>query len=140
MTDPTTPPANRRQFLRIVPDPLEPVRIDIDGVNFFDICKAFDISEGGARIMVPHAFEACDIDHAVDLTLHLPTSRTDKARTKGQIRHISENTFGVKFVGMDEASLDLLRKYIASWIRRNNGLADYVRYKLDPGSQDRGGI
>ena len=131
MSKPATKPAtNRRQYLRVVPEALVPVRVDINGVDFIEVCKAFDISEGGVRILVPHRFEGCQIDKPVGLIVHLPEPVNKLFKAEGMIRHVASDSFGVRFTTINDRSLELIREYVAAWLRRNEGLGDFIRYKL----------
>jgi hypothetical protein len=125
-----TSKTNRRQYLRVVPEALSPVRVDINGVDFIEVCKAFDISEGGLRILVPHRFEGCHIDRPVELIVHLPAPVNKLFKAEGLIRHVASDSFGVRFTTINDRAVELIRAYIMAWVRRNDGWVDYLRYRL----------
>ncbi len=103
---------NKRRYIRVRPHEWAPVEIQLNGVDFLDILYAEDISEGGARINVPHEFSGCTIDAAIDLVITLPEYRSFKAR--GRIRHVgnTRTAFGVEFISLEESSRQQLRGYV----------------------------
>jgi hypothetical protein len=36
----------------------------------------------------------------------------------------------VRFTSINDRSLELIREYVAAWLRRNEGWGDFIRYKL----------
>lgn len=102
-----------RYQTRVIPDPLNPVIIDLVGENFIDVLKAKDIGEGGLSVYVPYQFAGCVIDREIELIITLPDVRSFKAR--GKIRHKGEKQgfyFGIAFKHIDEDNLKTLKEYI----------------------------
>ena len=100
-------------LVRVIPDPLKPIFVDLVGENFVDVLKAKDIGEGGLSVYVPHQFTGCKIDHEIELVITLPKIRSFKA--SGLIRHKGEKQgfyFGIAFTHIEEKDLIKLRDYI----------------------------
>jgi hypothetical protein len=120
---------NQRQYFRVSPQRGAPVRDDINGDDFIEVIKAVDISEGGIRIIVPHRFEGCHTNEPVSLIICLPAPINKELSVKGKIKHVSKDSFGVHFIGLDHKARAEVRRYIGTEIR-NRSLWDYVRYLL----------
>lgn len=121
---------SQREFLRVRPEPHAGVTVHINGSDFIEIQKVLDVGEGGIRLRVPHRFEGCHIDGLVGLVIALPMADTKPFRLEGRIRHISEDTFGIQFVGCSEKSRQLLRRYIALRLRAEDGIFSYLKFRL----------
>jgi c-di-GMP-binding flagellar brake protein YcgR len=107
--------ANKRRHERIVPDENDPIEIQIMGSGFLDEINARDISISGIGILVPSAFEGCNIDEPVELIITLPRVRSFKA--KGIIRHSNaqltqKGIFGVEFTWIEPNHKDDIPQYI----------------------------
>jgi hypothetical protein len=120
---------NRRQFIRMTPEPDAPIRVDINGVDFIETLKAIDISEFGIGIVVPHGFHGCHVDQPASFVIHLPAPINKFFRAEGLIRHVRNNSFGVRFTNLNDKSRALVRQYIASGIKKR-GWWDYIRYVM----------
>lgn len=118
---------NRRQFIRVEPEPNAPVRVDINGTDFIETIKAIDISEGGIGIEVPHNFRGCHVDQPASFVIHLPKPINKFFRVDGMIRHVRHHSFGVHFTNMNDRSRALVRSYIALGVKKR-GWWDYIRY------------
>jgi len=118
--------ASRKQQ-RVQADPSSPIRVDIMGQGFLDVLNARDISVGGLGVRVPHNFEGCDIDSAVELIVTL--GRTKPFKTTGVIRHHSKKAgdhfFGVQFTSLSAEQHQAVEAYIQACLRRRSrsGLA-----------------
>lgn len=119
----------RRRFIRITPERSAPVRVDINGVDFIETIHAADISESGIGIVVPHGFRGCHVDEPATFVIHLPQPINKFFRVEGLIRHVRDQSFGVRFTNMSDKSRALVRKYIALGIRKR-GWWDYIRYMM----------
>ena len=88
--------------------------MQIMGHDFLDVVHAMDISEGGAKIKIPHLFKGCDIQAPVDLIVKLPAAPAFRAR--GIIRHIDggveQACFGVEFGKLAPADKERLHSYV----------------------------
>lgn len=113
MPDKTSmPEANRREFMRVVPDRHAPVRVHINGDGFIEVTNAVDISEGGIRISVKHRFAGCHVDLPASIIIYLPAPVARHFSARGRIRHVLGDSFGVQFIGMSPADRALVRNYI----------------------------
>ena len=104
---------HKRNKIRVIPDHLSPVIIDLVGENFIDTLKAKDIGEGGLSVYVPYQFTGCIIDREIELIVTLPKVRSFK--TSGLIRHKGEKQgfyFGIAFLHIEEKDLKALKGYI----------------------------
>jgi hypothetical protein len=104
---------HKRHLIRVIPDPLNPIIIDLVGENFIDILKAKDIGEGGLSVYVPYQFTGCIIDREIELIITLPKVRSFK--TRALIRHKGEKQgfyFGIAFINIEEKDLKELKGYI----------------------------
>ena len=102
-----------RYQTRVIPDPLNPIMIDLIGENFIDVLKAKDIGEGGLSVYVPYQFAGCVIDREIELILTLPDTMSFK--TRGMIRHRGQKQgfyFGIAFTHIDRKDLETLKSYI----------------------------
>jgi len=104
----------QRYYNRVEIDVDAPVRIDINGEDFIDVLSAVDISEGGLGLKVKHRFEGCNLDDLVSMIVQLPAPVSRHFSVMGRIMHISNDSFGVSFVGLSDASRNLVRSYIKS--------------------------
>jgi len=104
----------QRHHDRVEIDADAPVRIDINGEDFIDVLSAVDISEGGLRLKVKHRFEGCNLDDPVSMVIQLPLPVSRHFSVMGRIMHISDDSFGVSFVGLSDDSRKLIRSYIRS--------------------------
>lgn len=113
MPDKTTmPAANRREFIRAVPDRQAPVRVHINGDGFIEVTNAVDISEGGIRISVKHRFAGCHVDLPASIIIYLPAPVARHFSARGRIRHVLDDSFGIEFIGMSPADRALVRDYV----------------------------
>ncbi|HCY64004.1 MAG TPA: hypothetical protein DHV59_14475 [Oxalobacteraceae bacterium] len=113
MPDKTSmPAANRREFMRVVPDRHAPVRVHINGDGFIEVTNAVDISEGGIRISVKHRFAGCHVDLPASIIIYLPAPVARHFSARGRIRHVLGDSFGVQFIGMNPADRALVRDYV----------------------------
>ncbi|PJZ69815.1 pilus assembly protein PilZ [Leptospira perolatii] len=106
---------DKRQQVRVVPFPAQPVQIQLMGNGFLDILVAQDISMGGIAVRVPHGFEGCDLNSEIQILVSLPGYKPFKA--KGKIRHLGKSReaqgyFGVQFVSFDPKGKELLSSYV----------------------------
>ncbi|MCB1167537.1 MAG: PilZ domain-containing protein [Leptospiraceae bacterium] len=103
---------NKRRFVRVQPEAAAPVEVQLIGTDFIDILQAEDISEGGVRIIVPHAFQGCTIDAEIDLIITLPAAKSFKA--SGRIKHIraDDTAFGVEFTDLPDHWRTELQSYV----------------------------
>ena len=104
---------HKRNQVRVIPDTLNPVIIDLVGENFIDILKAKDIGEGGLSVYVPYQFAGCIIDREIELIITLPEVRSFK--TRGMIRHKGQKQgfyFGIAFTQIEQKDLEKLKGYI----------------------------
>lgn len=91
------------------------IDVDINGENFIDRLRINDISESGISIQVAHNFKGCMISSVVGLVMTLPTIDGNcLIKCKGQIKHITNNYFGVTFIGLSDRHQEKLRAYIAN--------------------------
>ncbi|CAN5131128.1 hypothetical protein BH11PSE11_BH11PSE11_34230 [soil metagenome] len=120
---------NRRQYLRVMPDADAPVRVDINGADFIEVIEAVDISEDGIGITVTHQFAGCDVNRPASFIVYLPMPINRYFRVEGRIMHVRGDSFGVRFTNLNDKSRELLREYIAMWLRKRSAW-DYIRYML----------
>jgi c-di-GMP-binding flagellar brake protein YcgR len=108
-----------RKSIRVAPLPTAPVRIQIMGSHSLDFTNAKDISAGGIGIYVPHGFEACNLESAVELVITLPGERSFSAF--GILRHRSKSKrkgyFGIEFTQLSRAARALIEKYVANTLQ-----------------------
>ena len=103
----------KRKFTRVSPAEDQPVEVQVIGADFIDIVPARNISEGGAKIEIPHLFQGCDIGQPVDLIIKLPRLRSFRA--KGQIKHTAGGdspAFGVRFTEIGESDRQQVVNYV----------------------------
>ena len=110
----------RRRYVRITPNPVHPVRVDINGVDFIDVFKVVDISQGGLAVQVPHGFNGCNIDQLVSFVLDLPEPDHKLIHGTGKIRRISGNIFGMSYVTLSSNVTGHIRNYIALQLKRDS--------------------
>jgi len=91
-----------------------PVCIDINGEDFIEVLSAVDISEGGMGLNVVHRFEGCNLDDLVSMIVQLPAPVNSHFSAMGRIMHISNDAFGVAFVGLQEPARQKIRLYMDS--------------------------
>jgi len=104
---------HKRYQIRVLPDPLHPIIVDLVGENFIDVLKVKDIGEGGLSVYVPYQFDGCRIDREIDLVVTLPDARSFK--TGGVIRHKGERQgfyFGIAFTHIGREDMEKLKSYI----------------------------
>jgi hypothetical protein len=104
---------HKRYQTRVIPDPLNPIIIDLVGENFIDTLKAKDIGLGGLGVHVPYQFAGCIIDREIELVITLPHTHGFKIR--GMIRHKGEKQgfyFGISFTHVEEENMEKLKGYI----------------------------
>ncbi len=104
---------HKRDKTRVIPDPQDPVIIDLVGENFIDVLRAKDIGEGGLSVYVPYQFNGCTIDREIELIITLPQVRSFKAA--GMIRHKGQKQdlyFGISFTRIESKDLEKLRGYV----------------------------
>lgn len=106
------PTANRREFIRVVPDRRAPVRVNINGEGFIEVTNAIDISEGGIRISVRHRFAGCHVDLPASVIIYLPAPIARHFSARGRIRHVLGDSFGVQFISLNPADRALVRDYV----------------------------
>ncbi len=104
----------KRRQLRVKPDKKEPIRIDINGENFIEILHVYDISSGGACIIVPHMFENCKINKNISVVLTLPEPVKESILVLGKIKHTIRNKFGISFFDLSRKNKKKIRDYISS--------------------------
>jgi hypothetical protein len=117
---------NRREYVRVIPQPHAPVRVDINGDDFIEVINAVDISEGGIRLSVKHRFEGCHVDRPASFIVYLPAPINKLFRFEGQIMHVHDDSFGVRFTNLDKASRALVRKYV-DMLSGKHSATDYIR-------------
>ena len=103
----------RRPPKRAQPISDHPVTVQIMGAGFLDVLAVRDISARGVGVYVPHCFEGCRLDDAVDLVITLPGARPFLAR--GRIAHRTKSVdefFGVEFSEISRADSRRIRQYI----------------------------
>ena len=103
----------RRPPKRAQPSPDQPVTVQIMGTGFLDVLAVRDISARGVGVYVPHRFEDCRLDDAVDLVITLPGERPFLAR--GRIAHRTKSVdefFGVEFSDISRADSRRIRNYL----------------------------
>jgi hypothetical protein len=113
----------------VEPEHNAPVRVDINGADFIETLKAVDISENGIGIIVPHKFQGCHVDQPASFVIHLPQPINKFFRVDGMIRHVRNQSFGVRFTNLNDKSRALIRSYIALGVKKR-GWWDYFRYMM----------
>lgn len=106
------PGANRRAFVRVIPDRAAPVRVHINGEGFIEVTNAVDISEGGIRICVRHRFAGCHVDLPASIIIYLPAPINKHFSARGRIKHVLDDSFGVEFVALNDTDRSLVRRYV----------------------------
>ena len=104
---------HKRYQVRVIPDPENPIIIDLVGENFIDVLRAKDIGEGGLGVYVPYQFDGCIINREIELVVTLTGVWSFKAR--GNIRHKGEtpgNYFGISFTHIEEQDMEKVKEYI----------------------------
>ena len=113
-----------------MPNPHEPINININGENFIEILQANDISVGGVCITVEHGFKNCNLNATVSFIIELPIDEKKKIiKVQGVIKHLSGNRFGVAFKNIPEMARFTIKKYIAARIKEES-LIEWMRYKV----------
>ncbi len=109
---------HKRHKPRAIPDPKQPVVIDLVGDNFIDVLKAKDIGEGGLSVYVPYQFKGCIIDREIEIVITLPDRSSFK--TTGLIKHKGEKQgfyFGIAFTHVNDKDIRTLKQYIETRIK-----------------------
>lgn len=86
------------------------------GNGFLEVLSARDISVGGLGVSVKHKFEGCDTNSEVDLIVTLGRARPFK--TRGVIRHASNDFFGVQFTALAPEHEKAIEAYVATRLGR----------------------
>lgn len=105
---------------RVRPSRNAPVEVQIMGRDSLDIVNARDLSATGLGVRVPHGFEDCSFDNALDLVITLPGRRPFQARAN--LRHYqgrSNSYVGVEFTGLPERSKVLIEQYVIEQAERH---------------------
>ncbi|HEY8101488.1 MAG TPA: PilZ domain-containing protein [Burkholderiaceae bacterium] len=123
------PSQDRREYIRVTPEPDAPIRVDISGADFIETIKAVDISENGVGIIVQHGFHGCHVDQPAIFVIHLPQPINKFFRVEGMIRHVRNHSFGVHFTNLNDKSRALVRQYIAHGVKKR-GWWNYIRYVM----------
>ncbi len=108
---------HKRDQVRVIPDPLNPIIVDLVGENFIDVLRAKDIGEGGLSVYVPYQFAGCIINREIEVVITLPGTRSFKAG--GMIRHNGQKQdlyFGISFTYIKPEDLEKLKGYIQTRI------------------------
>ncbi|WP_010571112.1 PilZ domain-containing protein [Leptospira broomii] len=105
----------KRKHIRVVPFHNQPVQVQLMGNGFIDILIAQDLSQSGMAIRVPHHFDGCDINSAVELVVSLPGYKPFKAM--GLIKHLApakeaDGFFGVQFTQLDPKGKTFLGDFV----------------------------
>jgi clan AA aspartic protease (TIGR02281 family) len=108
------------RYFRVVPEEDHPINVDITGENFLENVNASDISETGIGIVVPHRFKGCEIDNEVSVVISIPYPVRKSFLVRGNIRHVSDNRFGITFIDLSKPDRKLIRKYIEQRLRDNS--------------------
>jgi len=119
----------RRKYYRLTPEPWAPIRVDINGEGFIEVVKAVDIGEGGIRVTIPHRFQGCHVDEPVSLIICLPDPVNKHFSVQGKIKHVANDSFGVRFLDLDDKARAQIRRYIGMGVR-SRSIWDYIRYLL----------
>ena len=105
--------AEQRNEHRVHPQLECPIRVDINGPDFIDVLIATDISPGGLGLQVDHEFAGCNLDELVSIIIQLPYPVNESVSVMGRIIHLSDNNFGVQFVGVESTASDKIRRYVS---------------------------
>ena len=65
----------RRRWLRVAPDPAEPVEVQIMGPGFLEVVNALNVCQEGVGIHLPHGIDPEYVDQQVEIILTLPRCR-----------------------------------------------------------------
>ncbi|HLE11067.1 MAG: hypothetical protein A2504_01785 [Bdellovibrionales bacterium RIFOXYD12_FULL_39_22] len=120
--------AKDRKFVRVSPDAMNPILVDIIGGNVYDTVNAKDISLGGVSVTLFNEYKVWKMNKYVDISIKLPGEKS--FALKGQVRNKSPQnrdrsfTIGILFLGIDEEARIKLRRYI-------NSRADYSQLSAD---------
>jgi hypothetical protein len=117
---------NRREYVRVLPEPHAPVRVDINGDDFIEVINAVDISEGGIRLSVKHRFEGCHVDRPASFIVYLPQPINKLFRFEGTITHVRDDSFGVRFTNLTSDAKALVRRYVDLMVGKHSA-TDYLR-------------
>ena len=104
---------NKRYLIRVMPDPENPLIIDLVGEKFVDVLRVKDIGEGGLSVYIPYQFNRCVINREIELVVTLPGAWSFKAR--GNIKHKEETPgdyFGISFTHIEEQDMEKVKEYI----------------------------
>lgn len=121
--------SDRRRHLRVVPERIQPVWVDINGANFIDILNVVDISEGGVGVRVPHGFSGCILNQPISFVLTIPQPKHVLLQGYGRIKHISGDRFGISFSNMSYEVTTQIREYIALHIKEESWFM-WLKYKM----------
>lgn len=105
--------AEQRIEQRVHPQLECPIRVDINGPDFIDVLMATDISVSGMGLKVDHEFSGCNLDELVSIIIQLPYPVNESVTVMGRIIHLSDNNFGVLFVGLEGAAGEKIRRYVS---------------------------
>ena len=103
--------SEKRQYIRVKPNPKYPISIDVNGENYLHSLTVEDISQGGVGVSMPGSFESCIIDTPVSFVIDLPFPKPLLLRGLGRIKHVSDDRFGVVF------------EILPNWIPLRNNVA-----------------
>jgi len=120
---------NKRKNIRVKPDKKNPIRVDINGMNFLDIFSAVDISMSGIGIKVPYKFKDCRVDMGIAIIIDLPYPLKKSISTQGMVRHLSEQSFGIQFTSLESKDKKYLKQYI-SGLLKNETIFTRLKFHL----------
>jgi hypothetical protein len=93
--------------------PKDVIVVEVMGEGFYDRCRVRDVSISGVSIFVPHSFEGCNIDTALDMFFTMPDKQSFKA--KGLLRHLGISGrpyFGIKILSFDGLGQEIWSNYV----------------------------
>ena len=114
---------DKRAFHRVRPNAKSPVTLQLMGDGFLEGRRAYDISEGGVAIYVPHNFDGCELTGAIDLIITLGEQRP--FIVQAVIRHLAKGDgyFGVEFIRISEEAREKIRAYVQLRMRERGMLS-----------------
>ncbi len=107
----------KRREIRVTPDLLEPVEVQIMGKDFLDVLTARDVGKNGIGVNIPEGYASTNVMDEVLLIISIPGHRSFDAI--GSIKHTdgekpckNDLGLGILFTKIRAADRQTLEKYI----------------------------
>ncbi len=111
--------ARDRKYVRVEPELMKPILVDVLGGSSYDTVNAKDISLGGVSIILFNDYKIWKLNNFVDMTIKLPGEKSfsvqGQIKNKTPIKRGEKSfTIGILFTELEEISQNILKRYLDS--------------------------